>query len=263
MTALTANVPFGMYLAALLVFGVSYVVSSASWKKWGEILLGAGWVVQTALMIWRWQVGGRPPMANQYESLLVLSWGVILIYGCLRWSTTISGLGFWVAACSLLILASASLFDHSIQPLMPALQSNWLLYHVIVIMVGYAALALAAVMAGVYLVCYRNANLKEEKAKALDALMFRAVTLGFLFLVGGIILGSVWANEAWGSYWSWDPKETWSLITWMYYAVAIHLRRTRGWMGARFAWLVLVGLAFVIFTYFGVNFLLVGLHSYA
>jgi cytochrome c-type biogenesis protein CcsB len=103
---------------------------------------------------------------------------------------------------------------------------------------------------------------KENSAAALDAFNYRAVTLGFLLLAGGIILGSVWANQAWGSYWSWDPKETWSLVTWLVYAVTLHLWRARGWRGTRFAWLTLVGLAFVIFTYFGVNYLLSGMHSY-
>lgn len=262
-TALTANVPFSMYLAALVVFGVSYVMSKPSVRKAGEGFLVAGWVVQTLLLLWRWQEGDRPPMANQYESLIVMSWGAMGMYFLLRKQLALTGMGFWAAALSLLILASASLFDHSIQPLMPALQSNWLLYHVIVCMIGYGAFALAAVTAGVYLVCYRNADYREAKPSSLDQVTFRAITLGFLFLGGGIILGSVWANEAWGKYWGWDPKETWSLITWMYYAVAIHLRRARGWMGTRFAWLSLVGLAFVIFTYFGVNFLMEGLHSYA
>ena len=81
-------------------------------------------------------------------------------------------------------------------------------------------------------------------------------------LTGGILLGSVWANEAWGAYWSWDPKETWSLITWLFYATALHLKRSRGWSGRRFSWMSLIGLGFVLFTYFGVNYLLSGMHSY-
>ncbi|MBI2915679.1 MAG: cytochrome c biogenesis protein CcsA, partial [Elusimicrobia bacterium] len=94
-------------------------------------------------------------------------------------------------------------------------------------------------------------------------LLERSVVLGFLFLTIGILLGSVWAKTAWGSYWSWDPKETWSLITWFFYAVALHLRKTRNWRNEKFAWLAAAGFAFVLFTYFGVNYLVTGLHSYA
>ena len=102
-----------------------------------------------------------------------------------------------------------------------------------------------------------------DKRRDVDALAYRACLAGFWLLSLGIITGAVWANSAWGSYWSWDPKETWSLITWLYYAVAIHLRRTSGWKEEKFARLMLAGFALVMFTYFGVNYFLPGLHSYA
>ena len=96
----------------------------------------------------------------------------------------------------------------------------------------------------------------------LDELIYKPITIGFPFLTIGIIAGAVWANEAWGTYWSWDPKETWSLITWFVYAVFLHARITKGWHGKRTAWLSIIGFVATIFTYFGVNFLLSGLHSY-
>ena len=116
--------------------------------------------------------------------------------------------------------------------------------------------------ATVYLIRYRGeqASLAGE---GVESFTYRAAALGFLLLTAGIFLGAVWANEAWGSYWSWDPKETWSLITWFVYAIALHLRRSWDWRGQRFSWFSLLGFAFMIFTYVGVNYLVKGLHSYA
>jgi cytochrome c-type biogenesis protein CcsB len=98
--------------------------------------------------------------------------------------------------------------------------------------------------------------------KALDDLIHKTIVFGFMWLSAGIITGAVWANEAWGTYWSWDPKETWSIITWFVYALTLHARFTRGWSGNRIAWLAVIGFVSVFFTYFGVNYLLAGLHSY-
>jgi cytochrome c-type biogenesis protein CcsB len=114
----------------------------------------------------------------------------------------------------------------------------------------------------VYLTAYHGRN-AHQTAVSLDLFNERAMGLGYVLLTAGIVLGAVWANEAWGSYWSWDPKETWSLITWMVYTAAIHLRRTHRWQGRRMAWLSVAGFAFVLFTYFGVNYLMSSMHSYA
>jgi len=262
MVALSVNLPFGIYLAALICFGVSFLLKNGKGLATaGRVLLALGWIAQTALIGWRWMEGGRAPMSNQFESMLVLAWSVMLIYFILMWKSKLGDLGFWVSGLCLLIFATASFLDRSIEPLVPALQSNWLLYHVAVVMIGYAALGVAAFGGAGYL--FLNSRKpatvdsgQAERAQDLDEFIYRAMTLGF-------ILGAVWANEAWGSYWSWDPKETWSLITWLVYAVALHLRRSLNWTGTRFAWIALVGFLFVLFTYFGVNYLLSGLHSYA
>jgi cytochrome c-type biogenesis protein CcsB len=155
-----------------------------------------------------------------------------------------------------------------IQPLIPALQSNWLITHVITCFFGYAAFAIAFGLAFMYLI----KGLDRAEASSvffrllpnrdiLDELLYHSVVIGFIFLTLGIITGSVWAYSAWGSYWSWDPKETWSLITWLIYAAMLHSRFMRGWRGKRMAIMSIIGFASVIFTYFGVN-LLPGLHSY-
>jgi len=265
MTTLEVNVPFALYLLSLFVYALAYLKSDRRWNLAGFTLSVAGWAGQTFFLARRWMEGGRAPMANQHESLLILAWTLMLLYVVYRRKLALPLLGAWISVACLLVLGVASLIDPSIRPLMPALQSNWLLYHVAVIMAGYGALLLSAVVGGIHLFSSRKGR-KPSPAKgsleALDDLDYRALSLGFLLLTGGILLGSVWANEAWGAYWSWDPKETWSLITWFFYATALHLRRSRGWTGRRFSWMSLAGVAFILFTYFGVNYLLSGMHSY-
>lgn len=268
MSATMINLTFAFYLISLAAYGVSYIFSRPKWRFAGIGALGVAWILQTVYLLMRWQVAGHSPLSNQYESLVTMSWGVtLLFFGFYRINPAV-WFGFWVATANLLILAVCSILDRSIAPLVPALQSNWLLFHVAVIMMGYSGLTLSFVAAIVYLAAYARgpagskSTIRREAADALDKFNERAMALGYLLLTIGIILGAVWANEAWGSYWSWDPKETWSLVTWLVYTTALHLRRTRGWKGTRMAWLSIIGFAFVLFTYFGVNYLMSGLHSY-
>jgi cytochrome c-type biogenesis protein CcsB len=154
-----------------------------------------------------------------------------------------------------------------IEPLIPALKSNWLIAHVVTCFLGYAAFAMAFCISVMYLFKITEGGQKNRlflsfpKPEGLEELTHQMVVVGFLFLTAGIITGAVWANSAWGSYWTWDPKETWSLITWFIYATLLHARLMRGWHGRRIAWLSIFGFGAVLFTYFGVN-LLPGLHSY-
>ena len=158
--------------------------------------------------------------------------------------------------------------NNRIQPLIPALQSNWLTVHVLTCFLGYAFFA-AAFALGIMALLQNDdpagggSRLRQwiPDSDALEGLLYQSALLGFLFLSLGIATGSIWAHSAWGSYWSWDPKETWSLITWIVYALMLHARAMRGWRGKRMAWLSLVGFASVLFTYLGVNYL-DSLHSY-
>lgn len=269
MSTFTINFSFAVYLLSLLGYGIGYLIKR-KFPQWiGLIALISAFSAQTVYLGWRWSHGQYAPMSNMYESLLLMVWLTGLVYLSFfrkyrspEGKFLLLGLGFWVSLFSLVLLGVASLNDRSIQSLMPALQSNWLLFHVTTTMIGYAAFALSFLVAGVYLVCFRK-KVEEPKALAFDSLTERATMLGFLFLTIGIILGSVWANSAWGSYWSWDPKETWSFITWFFYAVALHLRKSRNWKKEKFAWLALAGFGFILFTYFGVNYLISGMHSYA
>jgi cytochrome c-type biogenesis protein CcsB len=169
-----------------------------------------------------------------------------------------------------LAMAYASLspnISDRIQPLLPALKSNWLIAHVITCFIGYAAFAVAFGLSIMFLIRQRKpvskGSLRDRfpKPNVIDDLTHQMIMFGFLFLSVGIISGAVWANSAWGRYWGWDPKETWSLITWFIYATLLHAKLMRGWHGRRIAYLSVIGFAAVLFTYFGVN-LLPGLHSY-
>ena len=212
---------------------------------------------------------GHAPLSNLYESLVFFSMTIIILYLVLQRKYRNRIIGAFVTPLAFLALAYASLspnISDRIQPLVPALKSNWLIAHVVTCFIGYAAFAIAFGISIMYIVKKRSASEgglldRLPDSKVLDELIYQLVMFGFLFLTAGIITGAVWANSAWGRYWGWDPKETWSLITWFIYSTLIHARMMRGWRGKRIAWLSVVGFMAVLFTYFGVN-LLPGLHSY-
>ncbi|MBI9091451.1 MAG: c-type cytochrome biogenesis protein CcsB [Desulfobacterium sp.] len=211
---------------------------------------------------------GRIPLSNLYESLVFYAMTIVVIYLFIEYRHKNRTLGAFVLPMGFLCLAYASLSPDmgvQIRPLMPALKSNWLSVHVMTCFVGYAAFALAFAFGIMFLIKERGGkgNLIHAlpKLDTIDELIHQMVMLGFLFLTMGIVTGAVWANSAWGRYWGWDPKETWSLITWFVYATLLHARLMRGWQGKRIAFLSILGFGAVIFTYFGVN-LLPGLHSY-
>lgn len=237
-------------------------------------------LVQTAGIGFRWaesyKLGyGHAPLSNLYESLVFASWAIMVIYLVFEWRTRQKPLGVFPAFFSFLAMAYASFskdMDSKIQPLVPALKSNWLIAHVITCFLGYAAFAVSFGLSILYLVRKAfpdNPNPRGgvlsvlPDARQLASFNYQMILFGFLWLSVGIITGSIWANSAWGTYWSWDPKETWSFITWLIYAALLHARTMKDWQGERIAWLSVLGFGCVLFTYFGVNFLLSGLHSYA
>lgn len=260
------------FYVAYLAFRTRLVGNIAT----GLALLGV--VVHTAGKVLRWvesyRMGiGHAPLSNMYESMSFFALCVMAAYLVVEWRFKVKTLGAVVAPIAFIILAANALFfPDEIRPLVPALQSNWLLYHVITSFVSYGAFAVSFGISLVYLIKMKaeRGGLKEGSIlamfpdlKVLDEVNYKSIAVGFPLLSLGIITGAAWANYAWGTYWSWDPKETWSLITWFIYAAYLHARLTRGWQGKRAAVLSIIGFAAVVFTYFGVNFLLSGLHSYA
>ena len=264
-----------LYFIGSLIYLIAAVFQQSQLNKIARGATILGWGLHTLSLIWRWieshQMNvGHAPLSNFYESLLFFSWAVICISYLSFWRQLRGYMGSFVAmlACLLLAYASFGGHDSQIMPLMPALKSNWLIIHVVTCFLAYAAFALACGAALLYFFMARapQSSIKSNdsliKVQEMDELIYRAIMIGFFLLTLGILTGAVWAESAWGRYWSWDPKETWSLITWLIYAGLLHARLVRGWQGKRIAMLAVGGFMAVLFTYFGVSFLLPGLHAY-
>jgi cytochrome c-type biogenesis protein CcsB len=256
------NLTLACYLAALLLAVANLFAKKKPLGVLVTILLSAGLVVQTAYIIRRWVEAQRPPFSNMFESLVLLAWTVVAVHLVLRLRRDVPLLAAASALLAVLTLAHASTYETAIKPLMPALHSNWLTVHVFTCFLGYGGFAVSFVASLCYLVSVYTGKSQPAELETFETVTAKTISFGFLFLTTGIITGAVWANVAWGTYWSWDPKETWSLITWFIYAVYLHCRFMRGWKGQRAAWVSVLGFASVLFTYFGVNFLMSGLHSY-
>ena len=267
------------YLLASAVYIALFVFKNKKIGVAGTALTLAGVAAQTAATALRWKESydlgiGHAPLTNMYESLVFFSWCTALFYLFMELKFKNRVIGAFVMPFAFVSMAYASFakgMNQEISPLIPALQSNWLIAHVITCFIGYGAFAMAAGLGVMYLL--KKSALEKGLAKdsltgslpelkVIDDMTYKTIVFGFLWLTAGIITGAVWANEAWGTYWSWDPKETWSIITWFIYASTLHARFTRGWSGSRIAWLAIIGFLSVFFTYFGVNYLLAGLHSY-
>ena len=249
----------------------------------------------------RWIVAGYFPLSNLYESLLFLTWTLLTLYLYIELKTKSKLIGAVLIPVAFLINGFGNLTltpeMQKASPLVPALQSNWLMMHVSMMLLSYGTLIMGSLLSLLFLVIsqYREVDLKQvdgtsvplynimldyyeakivssqnniselgklKLLQSLDNWSYRIIGLGFPFLTIGIIAGGIWANEAWGSYWSWDPKETWALITWLVFATYLHARITKGWEGRKTA--ILGGLGFFVIwiCYLGVNFLGKGLHSY-
>ena len=279
-SSLLFNVTTFLFLLSTILFFVFLASRNSSIGLGASLTAFVGWGVETVAIILRWKESydmghGHAPLSNLYESVVFFAWTIILIYGLIEMKYKYRVVGAFVLPFALLGMAWAQLGLHSgIEPLVPALQSNWLLYHVITCFLGYAAFAVACGISIMYLIKAKAEGDTSSEVQAgsvigmfpsirvLDDLNYKAIMIGFPLLTLGIVTGAAWANYAWGTYWSWDPKETWSLIVWFVYAAFLHARITRGWVGKRAAWLSIIGFAATIFCYLGVNLFLSGLHSY-
>jgi cytochrome c-type biogenesis protein CcsB len=326
------NAAFAILFATMLAYWSGLAFPSA---KLLPMIGGAGMAIGNlclaALLTARWIEGGYFPLSNLYESLFFIAWGITAIHFVAERMSQSRWIGAFTAPVAMAIAAFAALtLPDTMQvsePLVPALKSNWLMMHVSVMLLSYAALMVGALIAIAFLIVtrgqavelkgssvgtggfrdrpeLRKAQLNQDLtaialanslesasgqpsavggtavlervkpaettlslqqmtlADTLDNISYRIIGLGFPLLTIGIIAGAVWANEAWGSYWSWDPKETWALITWLVFAAYLHARITKGWQGRRPAILAASGFVVVWICYLGVNLLGKGLHSY-
>lgn len=226
-----------------------------------------GWLVNTLALAIRAQErlrlsGTFAPWSNQFEAMAYVSWAIILGYVLLESTYKLKAVGAFVVGIGFIAMGAASLLPYRYQtaePLVPALNSYWIYIHVSVTLSSYAAFAMAGGLGVMYLVKERADRRGTPSSIAaslpdletIDELGYKAIMVGFPLLAFGIILGAMWANYAWGGYWSWDPKETWSLIVWLIYGAYIHARMTRGWEGRRAAIYAIFGLLMVIFCFWG------------
>ena len=298
-----SNIVFGILLFAMTVYWVSlsFFKGTNNLVIIGRISSFTANILLFLILASRWIVAGYFPLSNLYESLLFLTWTLLTIYLYIENKTKSKLMGAVLIPVALLITGFANLTlspeMQKASPLVPALQSNWLMMHVSMMMLSYATLIMGSLLCILFLVIskYQDVDLqivdessvplynvmldyyeaklfapsdeiselgKLKLLQSLDNWSYRIIGLGFPFLTIGIIAGGVWANEAWGSYWSWDPKETWALITWLIFAAYIHARLTKGWVGEKAALLGSIGFIIVWICYLGVNFLGQGLHSY-
>ena len=285
--------------------------------------MGIANIALTALLLIRWLTSGHFPLSNLYESLLFLSWSFTAFHLVLQRNSNLPFLGLITTPMALFTNAFATF---TLPPemqrstgLVPALQSNWLMMHVTIMIVSYAALLFGCLVSMAFLIVHYEESKERKKEKVLpqdsslptsssfssslssssildgtvtllpvgfaeakadreknaikrspqssladrlDNLSYRTLGLGFPLLTIGILSGAVWANEAWGSYWSWDPKETWAFITWLVFAIYFHTRLTKNWSGTRPAIIATVGFFVLWICYLGVNLVGAGLHSY-
>jgi cytochrome c-type biogenesis protein CcsB len=296
------NISFGILLVIMLVYWVGAAFPQVSYlQNIGTAGMMVANLCMAALLAARWITAGYFPLSNLYESLFFLAWGVTAIHLIAERMSQSNLVGVATAPVAMGITAFAALsLPDDMQasaPLVPALKSNWLMMHVSVMMISYATLMVGSVLAIAFLVVTAGQNVelrgnslgiggyrlstagssevtynssellplspqRLSLAQTLDNVSYRIIGLGFPLLTIGIIAGGVWANEAWGSYWSWDPKETWALITWLFFAAYLHSRITKGWQGRKPAILAATGFVVIWICYLGVNILGKGLHSY-
>ncbi len=261
---------FAVYLLgtlAYLAYGVLFRESLRTLAN-GGIALGFG--LHTLAILARYGEAGHTPVTDLYESLSFFSWMVMGLLLMASWRYNVKALGVFLSPVALLLMVSALVLPKEIVPLAPALKSFWHPFHVTFAFLGDACFALAFCCGVMYLIQERQLKSKRvgtlvrrlPSLQVLDDLSYRALAWGFPLLTLGIITGAIWAEYAWGRYWGWDPKETWSLITWFLYAALLHQRLTVGWRGRKAAIMAVLGFLAVLFTFLGVSFLLPGLHAY-
>ena len=264
-----------LYFMATGAYWLGLLARSDFGEKTGSTLTWIGTTMGTAGLFVRWYesylVGpeiGHIPISNLYEVFVLFSLitALLYLYYELRYNTRRMGAFVMVvisAAVAFLLWYAFSRGAHEIQPLIPALQSYWMKVHVPTNFVGYGAFALAAMVGVAHLLVERGILASRLPApRVLEDVMYKAIAIGFAFFTIATILGALWAAEAWGTYWQWDPKETWALIVWLNYAAWLHMRLTKGLRGTMLAWWAVVGLLVTTFAFLGVNMFLSGLHSY-
>lgn len=258
------------YFAAAIVCGLELFKGNKTTSAIMHGLAVTGFLFHTSNIIARYVISGHIPIANLHEASSFFSWCIVLLFLFLEYRYRIGLLGSFIMPVVFVLMLSSSMLPRRMEPLSPVLQSYWLGIHTILAFIGDAAFALAFGIGIMYLIQEHFVKSRHlgglfqrlPSLQILDDINYRLITIGFPFLTLAIISGALWAESAWGSYWRWDPKEVWSLITWFIYAAVLHVRLIAGWRGRRAAVLSVIGFCAVLFTFFGVNFILKSQHTF-
>jgi cytochrome c-type biogenesis protein CcsB len=262
-----------LYLINIFLFIFYFGLGKERLFRIGMLILSLGFIAHSIALVHRYIEAGHVPFTNLYESMVFFSWCIILFHYFILIKYRVKILSAFVSPLAFITISIASLLPYEykkIEPLVPALQSNWLFIHVSVCFISYAAFAISFASSLMFII--QENRIKRKKIDRFyfrlpsleisDEVSYKAIAIGFPFLTLGIISGAIWAQNAWGRYWGWDPKEVWSLITWLVYALYLHIRLRSGYKGRKAAFLSIIGFLVVLFTYLGVSLLLPGLHSY-
>lgn len=265
---------FQAALAVYVLSGIGYLFylikpelkQAATASLWTTF---AGFILHTGYFFLRWSESGRVPVTDFFEAVNFLGMGIILVFLIMELRFRVATLGSFMLPLVIILMMPALILSGEIKELNPVLKSGWLGVHTSLAVLGDAAFAFAFIVSVMYLIQERQLKAKNLGAifhrmpslDIMDTIGYKALTLGWPVFTLGMITGSIWANSAWGTYWSWDPKETWSLITWVIYLVLLHLR-TIGWRGRKMALLSIMGFAFVVVSFFVVSRVSIGKHTF-
>ena len=249
-------------VAVLLLFtGTAFKKDKLLKAAWYLFL--AAFAVHSVFLVVRGVKAGRLPLANQFEFSCSFAWGISLLLIFVRLKLKADWLTVAAMPMALLVMMYAAKQPMEINELMPALRSAWFGIHIGAAVFSYSAFVLAGCVGLRYVLLSRQGEeADKKKLRQMDYLSYRLVAFGFLFLTVVMLSGAAWAEQAWSAFWTWDPKEVWALITWIIYAVYLHLRLRGRKQGVMMAWFVIIAVPVVFFTFAGVNTLLPGLHSY-
>ena len=259
-----------LYLISTFCYLSALISGRTRLERWGYYGLLAGFGLHVLALLVRWALAGSTPVTNLHESLSFLALCIAGFFIFLRKTYRIGMLGSVFLPLLVIMVIAALALPADIRPLPPALRSYWLPIHTVFAFLGDAIFFTGFLVSVVYLIAEKGVKKKRmggiagrlPSLSTLDLVNYKCMSYGFPFLTLGIITGALWAELAWGSYWNWDPKETWSLITWIVYAIVLHNRLAIGWRGRRTAYLMIAGFVSVLITFIGVNLFMGGLHSY-
>lgn len=258
------------YFVSVILGVVELLSSSRGISRAMLFAAGLGFFAHTLSIVIRYKFAGHVPVSSAHEAASFFAWCVVLLFFVLEYRYKVGLFGSFIMPVVFALMLASSMFPRAVQPLSPVLQSKWLLVHTFLAFMANASFALAFAIGIMYLVqehYVKSKHLGElfqrlPSLQTLDRINYRLITMGFPLFTFAIITGALWADSAWGSYWRWDPREVWSLITWFIYAIILHSRLVSGWRGRRAAVLSILGFMTILVAFFGIKLLHKGLHVF-